>query len=265
MRALESDPKFFFRNDAFEKVGLGKNMVQSLRHWLITIEAVHQSGIGKDRTLNFTSFGKWLLKNDPSLKYMDTLAMIHYNITYSSEPSSTWYWFFNVFNETAMNKESVFNELKKWVEKRETRKVSPNSVQRDVDCLLSMYEASDEPEDPEETIFSPFSKLKLLIFDDGVWIKNKIDNISDNPLFIKYALCKYSNVNDQYEISLNEILNGPKLLGKIYHMDSNDVLDVLHQLEKDPLYTIRFTRTNNLDTIRLPYITEEELLKIHSY
>lgn len=263
LRALQKDPRFFFRNDAFEKIGLGKNMVQSLRHWLIAVQAAKLVGKGKNRLMEFTHFGEWLLKNDPALKYFDTVAMLHYNIVTKEEPSSSWYWYFNVFTENITDKETLFNELKKWVNKKETRNVSENSIRRDVDTFLRMYSSEDEYEDPEEVLTSPFSKLQLIRVRNDILYKNPIQIPNNNILFIKYALCKFSEEEERYEISLEEILNERKLLGKVYNMNSVDIINALTMLENDLYYKIEFTKTNNLDIVKLPRIKVNEFLEKH--
>ncbi|MCY9076434.1 DUF4007 family protein, partial [Bacillus inaquosorum] len=35
MKAISEDSRFFYDKDGFEKIGLGKNMVRSLRFWLL--------------------------------------------------------------------------------------------------------------------------------------------------------------------------------------------------------------------------------------
>lgn len=263
LRALEKNPRFFFEKDAFEKIGLGKNMVQSLQHWLTSTEAAISEGTGKERVLKFTAFGEWLLKNDPALKYFDTVAMLHYNIASNEEPSSTWYWYFNEFNEELTDKEGMFNQLFEWITQRENRTVSENSIRRDIDCVLKMYSSMESPEDPEETIVSPFARLKLIQERNEIWRKQTINIENDNLLFIKYALCKYSETEEQYELSLEDIINKEKLLGKVFNMDSAEIIRALTSLENDFYYRIKFTRTNNLDIVHLPKVTLKELLDNH--
>jgi len=82
-------------------------------------------------------------------------------------------------------------------------------------------------------------------------------------LFIKYALCKFSEEEERYEISLEEILNERKLLGKVYNMNSVDIINALTMLENDLYYKIEFTKTNNLDIVKLPRIKVNEFLEKH--
>lgn len=264
LRALKKNPRFFFEKDAFEEIGLGKNMVQSLQHWLISTESAVSKGKGKDRILEFTHFGNWLLKYDPALKYFDTVAMLHYNIVSSEEPSTTWYWYFNEFTENLTDKDLMFSQLFEWITQREKREVSENSIRRDIDCILRMYASEERPEDPEEIIVSPFSRLKLIQERTETWQKQPINISDDNLLFVKYALCKYSENENQYELALQDIINKEKLLGKVFNMDSTDIIKVLTKLENDFFYKIKFTRTNNLDVVQLPKVTLKDLLDNHT-
>lgn len=265
LRALENNPRFFFQEDAFEKLGLGKNMVQSLRHWLIATNCAEISGIGQERRMDLTPFGNWLLQYDPALKYFDVLAILHYNIVSNDEPSSSWYWYFNLNNETILDKDLMFTRLNEWIQERETRVVSENSIKRDVDVLLNMYAGDEVLDDPEEVITSPLSKLKLIKETKNTWVKNEVLIPDNNLLFIKYSLCDYSNKHDRYELSLNEVINGEELLGKIFNMKSSTILDSLIRLENDFEYNLEFTRTNNLDYINLPNISVKELLDRHKF
>lgn len=265
LRALQENERFFFLDDAFERLGLGKNMVQSLRHWLLATDCAIIDGVGKNRIMKLTSFGKWLLENDPALKYMDTIAILHYNIVSEVEPSSSWYWYFNLNNEIISDKEDLFIRLSQWVQERETRVVSENSIQRDVDVLLNMYSTDDRLDDPEEVIFSPLSRLKLVEQNEDMWKKKEVSITEESLFYIKYSLCKYSNKYKRYEISLNELVNGKELLGKVFNMKNATILNNLIRLENDPYYKVNFTRTNNLDYLILPNISLEDLLRQHTY
>lgn len=265
LRAVKNNSRFFFEKDAFEKLGIGKNMVISLQHWLVSTKTVEIIGSGNTREMIFTDFGKWLLDNDPSLKYIDTIAMLHYNIASYDEPSTSWYWFFKEYKEHLIVKEDMLKQLSIWIQSRENRIVSENSIARDVDCLLKMYTLENETEDPEDVMRSPLSRLGLLVQENDNWYQNEMDLSKSSLLFIKYVLNQYSGRNNVYEVSLNSLINDGGLFGKLYNLSTSNIIQSLIALERDVFYPIRFTRTNNLDIIKLPKMTLEELLNQHKY
>lgn len=262
---VRKNPRFLFEDDAFEKLGLGKNMVQSLRHWMDATGIVRIEGRGKDRGMYLTDLGEWVLEQDPALKHADTVAILHYHIVNDEDMATSWYWYFNIYRETISNKEEALNELLQWVAEKESRKISDNSIKRDIDCLLRMYSSISEPEDPEEVIISPFARLNLIDEVNNLYQKSSYRPKQNEIFFFKYILAKYSEENNYYEIRLEELITNENLPGKIYNMEMSEIINVLTLLETDNEYRVSFVRTNNLDMIKLPKITANELLENHRY
>src|SRR5690554_1986226 len=88
---------FFNKDIAPEELGMGKNMVSSLKFWLQATSFVKQKGSGKDSKTETTEFANKILEYDPYLEDEGTLWLIHYNLATNKEYSTTWYWFFNIF------------------------------------------------------------------------------------------------------------------------------------------------------------------------
>lgn len=261
LREIQKDPNFFFGPDAFEKIGLGKNMVQSLRHWIVAFGAAEVEGVGKNRQHTFQAIGEWVLAYDPAIKHFETAALLHYSIVSSDEPCTTWYWFFNLYSESMTTREDLFRELGPWIQERETRVVAESSIKRDIDCLIRMYVADGNPKDPEEVTSSPFTKLGLLKEVNGTVYKVEPDIPKESMFFIQYILLKYSFENEQYEIRLEDIVHKAGLLGKSFNLSRATIVNLLMGLLEDPKYPIEFTRTNNLDMVKIPEINPEEFLK----
>lgn len=261
LRSIADKPSFFFEQDAFEKIGLGKNMVQSLRHWIVAVGAAEAEGTGKNRTHEFTTLGKWILENDPAIKYFDTAAILHHSLIFENEPSTTWYWFFNIFSESISTREDIFIELNAWVQEKEKRVISENSIKRDIDCLIRMYTADGDPNDPEEVTSSPLKKLGLLREENGLIYKEESKIPKGSNQFFKYILLKYRKENDQGEISLEDILNKEGMIGKAFNLGRTTIVGMLMEIMKDPNFPIRFTQTNNLDMVLIPDINPDYFLE----
>lgn len=261
IKHLSNDERFFYDKEAFEKMGLGKNMVQSLRFWVVATEVVEENFTeDRKKVHHITELGKLIYKYDKFIQFKDTASIIHYNLSKQKEPSTVWYWFFNILNETVISKEELLEQFISWVKSKEDKKVSEKSLKKDVDCLIRFYTAGQN-EDPEEVIQSPINKVHLLQEKKGLVskINGEISNIGLTALM--YTLLDYKIRENVDAISVEEVASRSGLWGKIFNMPRSTIINALEQLTNHPVYPINFTRTNNLDTIRLPEIAPLDYLK----
>nr|WP_054637870.1 DUF4007 family protein [Thalassobacillus sp. C254] len=119
-----NDPRFFYDKEAFEKVGLGKNMVQSLRFWALATRILEEKNDKETRKRIFTKskFGELFYQYDASIRLNDTAAILHYHLVKEKEPASAWFWFFNQYHGLSFSKDQLYDELLKWVGKVENKK-----------------------------------------------------------------------------------------------------------------------------------------------
>lgn len=269
IRGIDSNPSFFFEKDAFEKVGLGKNMVQSLRHWIKATKVVDE--FSREKIHTYTKLGLEIKRFDPLIVYFGTTAILHYNITSNIEPSTAWYWFFNIYEETVSSKESIFEEFQRWVQRKENRAVSSNSLKRDIECLIKMYTFGVNVEDPEEVTSSPFYKLGLLEEKNGVIYKKELSIPDEHREFLLFILISYCHEKGIFELSLNDILNKEGLFGKTFNLSRSSVVKLLVEFTNHPRHPIIFTRTNNLDMVQvqkidpIKFIREEYFERVDEY
>ncbi|ARK22058.1 DUF4007 family protein [Sporosarcina ureae] len=258
IRNTVEQPSFLYEKDAFEKIGLGKNMVQSLRHWVKATGVMEEDR--KSKTYELTELGKWVKEQDITVQHFETAALLHYFLVKDKEPSSTWYWFFNLFSETVTTKEEIFTELSQWVQSVETRVVSENSIKRDVDCLIRMYTAGGNNEDPEEVTLSPLFKLGLLVDRNGTIYKREPSIPRGQYGFLLYTLLVYCEENDRYEIDIEEIIEQEGMWGRVYNLSRVTIVNILNDLTLHTQYPIAFIRTNNLDMLRVPRVDSNKFL-----
>ena len=75
-------------------------MVQSLRHWVKATGVMVEDR--KSKTYELTDLGKWVKEQDIIVQHFETAALLHYFLVKNKEPSSSWYWFFNLFSDSEM-------------------------------------------------------------------------------------------------------------------------------------------------------------------
>jgi hypothetical protein len=262
LRYLLEDKRFFYNKDSFEKVGLGKNMLQSLRFWVIATRVVEEK-VDKDqkRVHYITPLGEVIYKFDRFVRFNETASILHYEMTKEKEPATAWYWFFNIFPQQVVSKDELLQSFVYWVNEQETREVSIKSLKRDIECLLKLYTAGHSTFDPEEVIHSPIHKIGLIEENNNI-IYKKVPGIDDIGITaLMYSLLDYKVRKGIDTVSVDEIANEKGLWGKIFNMDRSSVVNALELLANRSVYPISFTRTNNLDTVKLPDISPIEYLQ----
>lgn len=252
LEAIIQDKSLLTEKHAFEKLGIGKNMITALRFWLVAC-GVAEYDI-KNKTYTVTEMGQLIFDNDSNLNLNFSKALIHYYLAKNSEISdingnksaTVIYWFFNELEGTSFEKQFLLDQYIKWATMK--KEVSENSLKRDIDCFIQMYDINNTCFDPEDVLHSPLADLKLLIKTD--YIKKLEGSKSLIPveivLFIIYDYLSHHNIDS---ITLNELVTGKKLPGKIFNLKQHEILEIIYSLKKQGF--IEFTQTNNLDTIYL--------------
>ncbi|NMD72293.1 DUF4007 family protein [Bacillus sp. DNRA2] len=265
LKAIINSTRFFYEDDSPEEIGLGKNMVQSLRFWMVATEVIYEEKSNKQTEHLLTDLGKLIYHKDRLLQKNDTVSLLHYNLVRNKNDLATVFdWYFNDFKETITQRDSLLRAFTNWVYSND-KSVSQKSLKRDIDCLVQLYTKRSEENDPEDFIFSPFTKLNLLKeepSEEGVENVLKVTpDINDIGIVtLYYILLKYGEEHEVSLISLEEILNERYLWGKIFNLSRNKAIEILNNLTNHNKFPLEYVRTNNLDNVRLPKISALEYL-----
>ena len=160
----------FSREDALVALGVGKNMVQSIRHWLLAFRLAEESGCSRGRELLPTPIGRSLFGDldgsgwDPFLEDAGTLWLLHWLLAGPGGPAFTWIWTFNLFREYEFTRESLTDAVLSATASRMHKALAPETAKRDVDCLLHTYSAGARAGTvaAEEALDCPLQMLGLI-------------------------------------------------------------------------------------------------------
>lgn len=159
---------FFASDNAIVELGVGKNMVTSMRHWSL------YSGIfdvNDAKELVVTDFGRWLIGKDgvdPWMENLSTLWFIHWNLVYGKSNGDylfTYYWFFNHYNFATFDKDLISKQMSAFIKDNieESKIPAPLTLGRDIDCFIGMYSAKlKKNKADEDSIESPLVELDLM-------------------------------------------------------------------------------------------------------
>ena len=167
--AVTENPTVFSSENASVTLGVGKNMVDSIRHWCRTTRLIEED-TAQHRRGQFapTELGEAIFAKegfDPYLEDPATLWLIHYQIATNTNQATAWYWAFNVLRGNHFTPHVFTKEVYKWAQqqKQPMRPVSDNTLQRDVNCFIRTYcQSRDSQALHEETFDCPLTELNLI-------------------------------------------------------------------------------------------------------
>lgn len=272
LQAVVHDPSVFVARDTFggmSALGLGVNMVESLRFWLVALGLTREVVQGSQKGQHLTPFGELLLAHDPYVESDGTLWLLHAHLTRTAEGATTWYWFFNHFARMRFDKAAFIDELDLWVRAREARALARSTLAHDFDCLIRTYLPSGRGSSPEDTLDCPLASLDLLtVADESTRTYRLVPPPADrmHPLSVLYMMLWWQEMNvlgNPYA-HLADVLRRPGNAGRVFALGATTLTDILARLEELwPQLAVRIVRTAGLDTLRLPEVTADEVLHLY--
>ena len=278
LKAAADNPEMLLPSrskDAMDELGLGANQVVALRYWLQATGLVEKGTRHHQPALS--GLGKVVLDHDPYIEEMGTLWALHCNLASAQEDAASWYFFFNEFGMSVFGKDDFTRALERYIfTNNEKERVALASLEADFSCILSTYipheRISGKVDSPENVIDCPLGELGLIDVESksSKTYRKKPANLGTLPcLIVLYSICQalaasgQDENNNAVEIRLDSLLDGPRMPGRIFNLDSVGLLTKLYELENASY--IRINRTAGLDVIRLasPQMSKEECLKAY--
>ena len=236
-RAFEKDKNIFISDDAVVTLGVGKNMVNSIQHWLRASQLIVLEGDKKE----VTPIGKAIFSEDNSwdafLEDEATIWLIHWLIATNPENATSWYWFFNNFHKPEFTSTEIVSALSQFVKYKVNHKVAVSSINRDAGVLLRSYVQSKNNKKTgyEDALDSPLSLLKLITYLPATKsYYSRLENRSSLPFGIfGYAICDLFCKLNKPMIPIEDLIyckNDGIALGLIFRLTENALLTKLEQL-----------------------------------
>ena len=225
--------KSFNDEDAVVKLGVGKNMVSSIRYWMKAFNIIDN----KDK---HTVFGKSLFSNsgwDPFLEDDASLWLLHYQLV-KSNIASTYSIIFNEFRKEKMffNKEIYINYLRRRRETEDRLTFNENTVADDFVVFIKMYHDNDSKnkdiEDSFSGILSDIDLLKTISRgkEEQYQIENnERDNLPEAVLLFSIL----DNPNYGNSISLNTLEYESNSPGSIFALNRSGLVNKISGIVND--------------------------------
>ena len=245
---LLRDPEVFQREDAITLLGVGKNMVRSIRHWCLAARVAEEEQGSRAQRLNPTPLGLRLLHDngwDPYLEDDATLWLLHWNLASADTRAATWYWAFNRFHEYAFTRPAMVEALKSHLKLLAWSDVADSSIKRDVDCFIHTYlPRKGDALGGEDPIECPLTSLNLLVQEpDGERLRFRVGPKPNLPTAIfAYALAEFWNEEscERTTLDLRDLLGNEGSPTLVFRLDEDSVLSYLDSFGDVTNGAIRF-------------------------
>ena len=241
VRGVHEDPALFGRDDATVALGVGKNMVRSIRHWALRTGVIQP--IGNDRRggrYQSTDLGKFLFSDsgaDPYLEDIATVWLIHWLLSSHFKHSpTTWYWIFNELRQSSFSQQEIVDQLLKTAEGVSGKMPSRATIARDFACFIRTY-LPIEPDrrlSQEETYDSPLTELRLLRREpeSGRLVLERNSRHGLPPHVFAYGACVFWNTVAPHSdtLSFEQVTYQPGSPGQVFRLTENACVDYLESL-----------------------------------
>ena len=275
LKEFKENTNIFVSDEAPLVLGVGKNMVNSIKYWLGAYQIIDFS----TDTAVQTDFGELIDKYDPYLENPATLWLLHWKLCTNPDNATFYYWFFNYFKKTKFTKIELINEVVEWLDDKGCKKISPSTLDRDTLLLLKTFSnSSEETKNFEESLENPFYALNLLSKNtDGSYSTIYEPRESINIQVLGMCLIEIfesTEVNDllnqsakRLQMPVGEFLYEVPSVTKIFRINETYFYQLLEELISEYPNVFSFTDTAGQKIIELkdpsitPYFFIEQMYK----
>lgn len=266
--ALSHNPTIFTDDEALVELGVGKNMVRSIRHWCLATGLFEETrGKGPVRELQLTDLARRLVVDggwDPYLEDTGTLWLLHWQLTSSLTRALIWHLTFCTYYETEFTKRQLVVFMERQLRHRGISTTS-GAIEREVDVCLRTYVPTTRRATTEaiseETLDCPLAELDLIRFlaEDNVYCFNTGPKITLPTEVFGYALLMFlpAIIGNRRTVAVDECLYGNGSPGQVFKLDENSVIEHLEALERLTEGLLRLQETAGLRQLYLEYESKD--------
>lgn len=256
--AVSKDSMVFSSDNATVTLGVGKNMVNSIRHWCSVAGLISSDNSQRGGSVP-TDLGTAIFKENGFDPYLDdpaTLWLIHWQIATNMNQATTWYWAFNIQKKNQFEHKEFKHQMYEWVlnNKESMRPASDNTLDRDVHCFIRTYCHSRQTADVvEESFDCPLVELNLISeLPDGEGYEFQRGEKVTLPIEIFTSrLIEFWNKRfpERDSLTFTDILTAPQSPGRIFKLDEDTLTLYLEKLDDLTEGALRYDETADLKQV----------------
>lgn len=265
---LRNDAGFFSdETNAMVVLGLGKNMLRSMRFWVQAFglaSATDRSG----RKLEPTSVANKLLDReegwDPFLEDVQTLWLLHWNLATNLNPLLAWDELLFRWSGREIVRSSVVAHLQERSTELKIR-ATKRTLEQHFDIFLNTYFSSkieDSSHVLEDSLDSPLVELRLVV---AAGLKPRTKGAAEQiyrlrhepkpeitPALFMHCLSDFWDMKhaDEQTLSLQQVASAHHSPGTVFRLPESDIRERLELIEKQSRGYYTYHESVNLQQLR---------------
>ena len=264
----EDNKSVFTGDDAIARLGVGKNMVASMRHWAMASGVLSEPD-GRQH-IETTSLGRLFFGYDgidPYMESPDTSWLIHWQLSAHPFKTTTWFWAFNHYPALYFERDMLARGIEKLARDLDWSRASTATIRRDVSCFVRTYvpQPVSRHVSYEDALESPLTELGLIKpvgrRDAFRFVRGPKPSLGMH--IFCYSVADFWNEHflNANTLSFEALAHEPGSPGRVFLLDENDLVDKLSSLEETTDGIYRWSESAGLkQLIRERELHTEEVL-----
>jgi hypothetical protein len=238
--------KWFTDPNAIVDLGVGKNMVDSIRYWCEMAGIISDQAISKIGDKILDEKKGW----DPFLEDNASLWLLHWKLNTSPDFLTAGTALFSFLHKPEFSKADVAQATLKILDPNK-KAPSDKVIMRDVDCYIRSYAGNrrfDSSNLKEESFECPFQELNLIhpMSDSDMYRFSIGSKNSLPPEIIGFAVFEYLNrENAKTSMRIQEALYHEFSPGQVFMLDENALIEAIQMLKTSPKWQGKYDFTES--------------------
>lgn len=244
LTAVKKDNKIFSSSSATDELGVGYNMVKSLKYWMYATRLIQDNS----KEIVLSEFGELVLTYDRYLEDKFTWWLIHLQLALNIEDAFVINCFYNKSSSKIFTKQELYETVARILTTYQIE-FNDKTLLDEINMVIKTYVVDESDDNPENNFNCPLSDLELIKkVSRDTFEKNRPSYKSLNYLIVYYLMEQL--IQDREYISIDDLIkleNGPS---KLLNLDKNLINDYLDDMKKNELITINRTAGLNMVYLR---------------
>lgn len=259
-------PKAVFTDeDAIATFGVGKNMVNSIRHWALACDVLRESPEHPD-CFSISPIAVQILDDsglDPYSESPSTAWFAHWQLAGRCYRSTTWQWLFNHVTAPTFTRQELEEPLARYARELDPKhRLSISTISRDLETCLRSYaprSAGGSPEDFAEPLLGELGLLQEV--HKGQYAFRRGPKASLHDGIFAYALVDFWNKHaaGQSSLAFETIAYAEGSPGRVFKLDEESIAQRLMSLSDFTKRKLEWTDSAGLRQVHRKELTAEDI------